>query len=118
MMKEETIEEKVEMLAQAHNHLTGFVMNLGNHMEQMSNLFHLSLLKSGLAKTANCSNCNAQVIYPDMPEFLAFPVCVNAEKDEACKEGFSHIENPFDEANDDGTKEGDNTDKSSTSEEE
>ena len=93
-------------------------MNLGNQMDQISILFHLSLLKNGLAKTANCSNCGTQVIYPDMPEFIAFPVCVNAEKDEACKTGFSHIKNPFEEIENEGKEEGENPEESSTSEEE
>lgn len=117
MTEEPTLEEKFEMLAQGHNQLTGFVMNLGNHIEQVSNLFHLSLLKQGFAKTANCSNCNSQVIYPDMPEFIAFPVCPNAEKDEDCKTGFSHIQNPFEgELENDETREK-HTESSSTEEE-
>lgn len=88
MMDEITIEEKIERIG-------NFVVSLAQNLENVSNLFHLALLESGQAKAEHCSNCNTQVIYPQLKGFLAFPVCINAEKDEACAEGFSHVENPF-----------------------
>lgn len=87
-MDELTNEEKIDRIG-------NFVMGLAQSVENLSNLFHMALLENGQAKAEQCSNCNTQVVFPQLKQFLAFPVCPNAEKDEKCAEGFSHVENPF-----------------------
>lgn len=89
--KELTIEEKI-------NDLAGYVMELSYNLQNLSNIFHLALLENGQALEASCSNCETKVLYPNIKGFLAFPQCPNSfeEGNEECKDGFSHIENPFD----------------------
>ena len=90
------IVETLEDLANRHNHVAQFVMTLGQHMEQLSTLLHMALLENGQALKAECSACGTSVVYPNLPEFSAHPICPNSHENEACKTGFDHIPMPED----------------------
>ena len=94
-------EQQQPTIEEAHNALANFVFSLSQQFENLSNLFHIALHQLGLAEDAECSNCGTRVVYPNLPEFVAFPLCPNAQHDEACKTGFSHIPNPFDRSDED-----------------
>ena len=91
------LEGMLEQMATAHNALVEMVMGLGRHFESLSTLLHCVMVDTGHALKAKCSACDTEVVYPAMDEFKSFPVCPNAETKEECKDGFSHIENPFDD---------------------
>ena len=95
------MEEKLQLIEDKHNQLVSVFIDFSRHAENMTTLLHLHLLEDELATKEECSGCGMQVIYPHtFEEIQAVPVCPNrmtaeGEEVDECRNGFSHIENPF-----------------------
>tara|TARA_Y100001938_G_C8096480_1_gene438510 strand:- start:1919 stop:2296 length:378 start_codon:yes stop_codon:yes gene_type:complete len=91
------LSESLMEMTQKHNNLVQYIQAVSMQFEQMSTMLHASMLQLGLATKSKCSNCDTEVVYPTLDDFMAHPVCPNANENEQCAEGFDYLDNPFEQ---------------------